>query len=46
MMMKFEPETIIDPYGRVIKESCAIDDDIVIADLELDYCLPRMAVAG
>ncbi|SPZ20801.1 (R)-stereoselective amidase [Providencia rettgeri] len=27
---------IIDPYGRVIKESCAIDDDIVIADLELD----------
>lgn len=27
---------IIDPYGRIIKESDAIEDDIVIADLDLD----------
>lgn len=26
---------IIDPYGRVVKESKAIDDDIVIADIDL-----------
>jgi len=27
---------IIDPYGRIINETCKCDDDMVIADLELD----------
>lgn len=27
---------IIDPYGRIINESLAIDDDMVIADLDLN----------
>lgn len=27
---------ILDPYGRVVAESTAIDDDVVIADLDLD----------
>lgn len=26
---------IIDPYGRIVEESCAIEDDIVIADIDL-----------
>ncbi|MBO9858829.1 nitrilase-related carbon-nitrogen hydrolase [Xanthomonas sp. A1809] len=27
---------ILDPYGRIVAESTAIDDDVVVADLDLD----------
>jgi predicted amidohydrolase len=30
---------ILDPYGRVVAESAALDDDIVVADLDLDLLL-------
>lgn len=40
---------IIDPYGRIIKESKEIDDDIVIANLDLDLldmCTGRRWIRG
>lgn len=40
---------ILDPYGRIIKESKEIDDDIVIANLDLnllDMCTGRRWIRG